>query len=46
VYKLCAERHAMCDALARYGDNLSVSARMRGVSRPTFYRLLHKHRLR
>ncbi len=46
VYKLCAERQAMCDALARYGDNLSVAARMLGVSRPTFYRLLHKHRLR
>ncbi|MCR3777596.1 helix-turn-helix domain-containing protein, partial [Pseudomonas aeruginosa] len=45
-YKLCAERQAMCDALARYGDNLSVAARMLGVSRPTFYRLLHKHRLR
>ncbi|MDI7138801.1 sigma-54-dependent Fis family transcriptional regulator, partial [Pseudomonas aeruginosa] len=27
VYKLCAERQAMCDALARYGDNLSVAAR-------------------
>ncbi|MCR3823169.1 hypothetical protein K3000_25485, partial [Pseudomonas aeruginosa] len=27
-------------------DNLSVAARMLGVSRPTFYRLLHKHRLR
>ncbi|MCO2272802.1 hypothetical protein FA377_30490, partial [Pseudomonas aeruginosa] len=24
----------------------SVAARMLGVSRPTFYRLLHKHRLR
>ena len=30
VYKLCAERQAMCDALARYGDNLSVAARMLG----------------
>ncbi len=43
VYKLCAKRQAMCDALARYGDNLSVAARMLGVSRPTFYRLLHRH---
>ncbi|MEG6558986.1 helix-turn-helix domain-containing protein, partial [Pseudomonas aeruginosa] len=46
VYKHCAERQAMCDALARNGDNLSVAARMLGVSRTTFYRLLHKHRLR
>ncbi|MDT4791180.1 sigma-54 dependent transcriptional regulator [Pseudomonas jinjuensis] len=45
-YKLNAERRAMCDALALYGDNLSVAARMLGISRPTFYRLLHKHQLR
>ena len=45
-YKLGAERQAMCDALARHGDNLSVAARMLGISRPTFYRLLHKHQLR
>ncbi len=46
VYKSNAERQALCDALARYGDNMSVAARMLGISRPTFYRLLHKHRLR
>ncbi|MCL6693319.1 sigma-54 dependent transcriptional regulator [Pseudomonas sp. R3.Fl] len=45
-YKLGAERQAMCDALARHGDNLSLAARMLGISRPTFYRLLHKHQLR
>ncbi|KAF1051411.1 MAG: Transcriptional regulatory protein ZraR [Stenotrophomonas maltophilia] len=45
-YKLDAERQAMCDALARHGDNLSTAARMLGISRPTFYRLLHKHQLR
>ncbi|MBL0950625.1 MAG: excisionase family DNA-binding protein, partial [Pseudomonas sp.] len=26
--------------------NMSQAARTLGVSRPTFYRLLHKHRLR
>ncbi|MNZ17211.1 Transcriptional regulatory protein ZraR [compost metagenome] len=45
-YKMGAERQAMCDALALYGDNLSVAARMLGISRPTLYRLLHKHHLR
>jgi len=46
VYKGNAERQALIDALARYGNNMSVAARMLGISRPTFYRLLHKHRLR
>ncbi|GLK89644.1 hypothetical protein GCM10017655_27060 [Pseudomonas turukhanskensis] len=46
VYKSNAERQALSDALARYGSNMSVAARMLGISRPTFYRLLHKHRLR
>lgn len=46
VYKSNAERQALNDALARYGSNMSVAARMLGISRPTFYRLLHKHRLR
>jgi DNA-binding NtrC family response regulator len=46
VYKRNAERQALSDALARYGSNMSVAARMLGISRPTFYRLLHKHRLR
>jgi DNA-binding NtrC family response regulator len=45
-YKRNAERQALSDALARYGTNMSVAARMLGISRPTFYRLLHKHRLR
>lgn len=46
VYKRNAECQALSDALARYGSNMSVAARMLGISRPTFYRLLHKHRLR
>lgn len=45
VYKNNAERQALNDALARY-NNMSVAARMLGISRPTFYRLLHKHHLR
>ncbi|MDF3932338.1 sigma-54 dependent transcriptional regulator [Pseudomonas citronellolis] len=45
-YKLGAERQAMCDVLERHGDNLSLAARVLGISRPTFYRLLHKHQLR
>ncbi|MDT4812043.1 DNA-binding transcriptional regulator NtrC [compost metagenome] len=44
-YKLRAERQALCDALTRYADNHSRAARMLGISRPTFYRLLHKHQL-
>nr|WP_325073156.1 helix-turn-helix domain-containing protein [Pseudomonas bijieensis] len=32
--------------LNRHSDNLSVAARVLGVSRPTFYRLLHKHQIR
>jgi len=44
-YKNNAERQALSDALARC-NNMSVAARMLGISRPTFYRLLHKHRLR
>ena len=46
VYKRNAEHQALSDALARYGNNMSVAARMLGISRPTFYRLLHKHHLR
>lgn len=45
-YKRGAERQALCDVLSRYGDNLSLAARILGVSRPTFYRLLHKHQIR
>ncbi|MNO53732.1 Transcriptional regulatory protein ZraR [compost metagenome] len=44
-YKLRAERQALCDALTRYADNHTRAARMLGISRPTFYRLLHKHQL-
>ena len=42
-YKLQAERQALNEVLKRYSDNLSEAARVLGVSRPTFYRLLHKH---
>ncbi|WP_017906964.1 sigma-54 dependent transcriptional regulator [Pseudomonas asplenii] len=44
---LCqAERQALCDVLDRHGDNMSVAAKVLGISRPTFYRLLHKHQVR
>ena len=45
-YKDRAERQALCEVLNRHGDNLSLAARVLGVSRPTFYRLLHKHHIR
>ena len=45
-YKTRAERQALCDVLSRHSDNLSVAAKVLGVSRPTFYRLLHKHQIR
>lgn len=45
-YILRAERQALNDVLARYTHNMSQAARTLGISRPTFYRLLHKHRLR
>ncbi|GEM_PF-1857285 len=45
-YILQAERQALDDVLARYSSNMSQAARSLGISRPTFYRLLHKHQLR
>ncbi len=45
-YRACAERQALRDVLATHGDNLTVAAKVLGISRPTFYRLLHKHQLR
>lgn len=45
-YKHRAERQALRDVLTRHSDNLSVAAKVLGVSRPTFYRLLHKHQIR
>lgn len=45
-YILRAERQALNDVLARYSSNMTQAARSLGISRPTFYRLLHKHRLR
>ncbi|MDI3274149.1 sigma-54 dependent transcriptional regulator [Pseudomonas sp. MDT1-16] len=45
-YKHRAERQALCDVLNRHSDNLSIAARVLGISRPTFYRLLHKHQIR
>ena len=41
-----AEQQALNDALVRYADNMSRAAQALGVSRPTFYRLLHKHQMR
>ena len=45
-YKHRAERQALCDVLNRPSDNLSIAAKVLGISRPTFYRLLHKHQIR
>ncbi|AHG40834.1 Fis family transcriptional regulator [Pseudomonas syringae CC1557] len=45
-YKSRAERQALCDVLTRHSDNLSMAAKALGISRPTFYRLLHKHQIR
>jgi len=45
-YKHRAEHQALCDVLNRHSDNLSIAAKVLGVSRPTFYRLLHKHQIR
>lgn len=45
-YKIRAERQALCDVLNRHSDNLSIAAKVLGISRPTFYRLLHKHQIR
>ncbi|MDB5996015.1 MAG: Fis family transcriptional regulator [Pseudomonas sp.] len=45
-YKHRAERQALCDVLNRHSDNLSNAAKVLGISRPTFYRLLHKHQIR
>lgn len=45
-YKHRAERQALGDVLLRHGGNLSTAARVLGVSRPTLYRLLHKHQMR
>lgn len=45
-YKRRAERQALCDVLNRHSDNLSIAAKVLGISRPTFYRLLHKHQIR
>ncbi|MBF8729887.1 MULTISPECIES: sigma-54 dependent transcriptional regulator [Pseudomonas] len=45
-YKHRAERQALSDVLDRHSDNMSVAAKVLGISRPTFYRLLHKHQIR
>ena len=45
-YKHRAERQALYDVLNRHSDNLSIAAKVLGISRPTFYRLLHKHQIR
>ena len=45
-YKHKAEQQALTDAMSRYSHNLSQAARALGISRPTFYRLLHKHQIR
>ncbi|HYG89745.1 MAG TPA: helix-turn-helix domain-containing protein [Azospirillum sp.] len=41
-----AERRAVLDALARAGGNLSATARLLEVSRPTLYNLLRQHGIR
>ncbi|MGX5217245.1 sigma 54-interacting transcriptional regulator [Pseudomonas segetis] len=45
-YKRRAEIQALSDAMAKYPENCSQAARGLGISRPTFYRLLHKHQIR
>lgn len=45
-YKHRAERQALSDVLNHHSDNLSAAAKVLGISRPTFYRLLHKHQMR
>ncbi|MDX5372442.1 MAG: sigma-54 dependent transcriptional regulator [Pseudomonadaceae bacterium] len=40
-----AEQQALRDVLLCHADNMTSAARALGVSRPTFYRLLHKHRM-
>lgn len=45
-YLHSAEQQALKDALMHYSTNMSNAARSLGVSRPTLYRLLHKHQLR
>ena len=40
------ERRALLDSLARSGGNLSATARLLGVSRPTLYSLLRQHGIR
>jgi transcriptional regulator of acetoin/glycerol metabolism len=39
-----AERHAIIEAIKLCSNNYSAAARLLGVSRPTLYRLLDKHR--
>ncbi|RMR94132.1 Helix-turn-helix, Fis-type [Pseudomonas coronafaciens pv. garcae] len=45
-YKSRAERQALCEVLTRHSHNMSAAAKVLGISRPTFYRLLHKHQIR
>lgn len=45
-YKTQAECRALQHAMAVYPENMSLAARGLGISRPTFYRLLHKHQIR
>lgn len=45
-YLYQAERQALDAVLTRHSRNMSQAARVLGISRPTFYRLLHKHQIR
>jgi DNA-binding NtrC family response regulator len=44
-YLFHAERRALDDAICVHSSNMTQAARALGVSRPTLYRLLHKHRI-
>ena len=44
-YILRAEKQALQDALALHPDNMCRVAETLGISRPTLYRLLHRHQI-
>lgn len=45
IYILRAEQQALQDALALYPNNMARVAKTLGISRPTLYRMLHRHQM-